>query len=291
MRPAYSKNPFSLEPINLAAQFFGRENETRRTLGFLHRGQCVSIVGPAKIGKTSFLFYVAHPYIRAKQKLAEEPIFVYLDSHSLADLDEGECYLHIREEVIRQIKHTPTLDKNVGARLEKTVREAALQTTHLGLRTLLQSIQTLGLKLVIVLDHLDVLNQNHFLGDAFFSGLRALHTNYELAYLVAARLSMDKLDRICPDGPGSPFFNIFQQIPIGRLTNEESRQLVVTSLHLARTQFPEPVIDYILELGHNEPYCLQRAGYIAFQVWQENGEDLRREHCEEIRRRFEELAL
>ncbi len=287
---SYSLNPFSLEPVNLVAQFFGREKETRRTLGFLHKGQCVSIVGPAKIGKTSFLFHVAHPHVRAKQKLTEEPVFVYLDSHPLVDLDEGQCYLHIREEVIRQIKKKPTVDKDVGARLEKTVREAGSQTAHFGLRTLLQSIKALNLKLIIALDHLDVLNQNHRLGEAFFSGLRSLHTNYDMAYLVACRSSIDKLEQICPDGLGSPFFNIFQQMSIGSFTNEESRQLVVTLPNLAGAKFPEFVIDCILELGHNEPYRLQQAGYVAFQMWQESGGNLRREHREEIRRRFEEMT-
>jgi hypothetical protein len=289
--PAYSRNPFSLEPINLVAKFFGREKETRRALSSLHRRQCVSIVGPARIGKTSFLFHVAHPHVRAKQKLAEEPVFVYLDSRSLANLDEGGCYFHIREEAIRQIKKTLAVDKDVGARLEKTVREAGSQTAHFGLQTLFRSAQANGLKLVIILDHLDVLNQNLLLGDIFFSGLRSLHTNYDMAYFVACQSPIDKLERICPDGPTSPFFNIFQQISIGPFTDEESRVLVVTLPNLARAKFPEFVIERILELGHNEPYRLQRAGYVAFQVWQENGGHLDNEHWEEIRRRFEEVGI
>jgi hypothetical protein len=289
MNSVYSKNPFCLEPVKVRAQFFGRHKEIRRTLNFLHWGQSVSIVGAAGIGKTSFLNHVAQWYVRAKQGLAEEKIFVHLDGISLVELDQSRCLRYIREETILQIKDTKSVDKAIGVRLEKAVREAGSKTVHFGLQTLFRSAQADGLKLVIVLDHLDALNQNCSLEAEFFSALRSLHTNYELAYLVASRAPLDRLDRICPEGPGSPFFNIFQQIPVGSFTDEESRQLVITLLDLAGTQFPELAIDFILELGRNTPYRLQRAGYIAFQVWQENGEHFHGGYCKEIRRRFEEM--
>jgi hypothetical protein len=289
MNSVYSKNPFSLEPVKVRSQFFGRHKEIRRTLNFLHWGQSVSIVGVAGIGKTSFLNHVAQWYVRAKQGLAEEKIFVHLDGVSLVTLDQIQCFRYIREEIIRQVKNTTSVDKAVGVRLEKTVREASSKTVHFGLQTLFRSAQADGLKLVIILDHLDALNQNCSLEAEFFSALRSLHTNYEMAYLVASRAPLDRLERICPEGPGSPFFNIFQQIPVGALTSEESRQLVVTLLDLAGAQFPELVMDFILELGGNIPYRLQRAGYIAFQVWQENSGHFHGEYCEEIRQRFEEM--
>lgn len=284
------KNPFCLEPVTLQAQFFGRRTETQNTLDFLHHGQCVSIVGSARIGKTSFLFHVAHPHVRARQKRAEGRIFVYLDSYSLADLDEGECYVYIREATIRQIKSKVTLDEDTGSQLEKLVRQAGSQTAYFGLRTLLQGARDMGLKLAIVLDHLGALNQNHRLDQVFYSALRSLHTNYAVAYLVASRSPIDKLEQICPNGPGSPFFNIFQQISVGLLTDEESRHMVVTLPSLANATFPESVIDCILDLGNNEPHRLQQAGYIAFEVWRENQQGLSKEHCKEIRRRFSEMG-
>jgi hypothetical protein len=286
MSAADCENPFCLEPIRRLAKFFGRGKEIRRALSFLHRGQCVSVVGPAKIGKTSFLFHIAHPLVRARHGLAEGQAFIHLDSYSLAHLDEGACYLHIREEAIRQVKSTLALDKEVGIRLERAVREAGAQTAYFGLRTLFQSSRALDLKLALVLDHLDVLNRNHLLGQEFFTGLRSLHTNYDIAYLVASRSPIDRLERICPDGPGSPFFNIFQPISIGPFTDEESDRLVGTLLDLAGARLPEFAIDCILELGRNDPCCIQWAGHIAFQAWQENGGDLQEEHCEKIRQRF-----
>ena len=108
-------NPFNLEPIIASDQFFGREKETRRVLGFLQEGQSVSVVGPAKIGKTSFIFHIMHPAVRELHRLATEHVFVYLDSRLLADCDQGECYLAILKETIHQVKNSVTTDKAIGA--------------------------------------------------------------------------------------------------------------------------------------------------------------------------------
>ena len=99
-------NPFSLEPVRMPTQFFGREKETRQALGFLCQSQNVSVVGPAKIGRTSFLLHVAHPDMRAQYRLTKEHVFVHLDSRSLSDCDRGLCYLSIIEQTVRQVKST-----------------------------------------------------------------------------------------------------------------------------------------------------------------------------------------
>lgn len=288
MSTADCRNPFCPEPVREPPRFFGRRKEIRCTLSFLHRLQCVSIVGQTKIGKTSFLSYVSHPQVRAELKLAEEQYFVHIDTHSLANLDESPCYLKIRDEVLRRVTSTAGADEDMKVWPEKVVCEPSTQAAYWGLRFLFRGAGDLGLKIVLVLDDLDVLNQNRLLGDMFFSSLRSLHTNYQIAYLVASQSPIDQLKRICPDGSSSPFFNIFQQICIGPFTEEESRQLVVTTLQLAGIDFPEFVIDCIVELGDNEPHRLQRAGYIAFQIWQENQNDLRKPDCNDINRRFME---
>jgi hypothetical protein len=286
MSTADLQSPFCLEPVRKPVQFFGRRKEIRQVLSFLHWLQSVSIVGSAKIGKTSFLFHVAHPLVRAEHGLATEQVFTYFDCRSLVGLSQGECYLRIREETIQQIKNTESVDKAVGIQLEKAVREAGCVKAYYGLHTLFRGAQANDLRLVIILDHFEILAQSPCLEGEFFSGLRSLPTNYQMAYLVASQFPLYTLERVCPEA--SPFFNIFQPITLDPLTPQESRELVVTLLERAYVGFPDFIIDRILELGNNEPCRLQWAGHIAFQVWQESGEDLHVEHCEEIRQRFEE---
>jgi len=283
--PADLQNPFCLEPIRLEAQFFGREQEIRRALRFLHREQSVSVVGPAKIGKTSFLLHVARPFVRARHKLAEDRVFVYFDCDLLAELGQGECYLHIREGAIRQIKDSKSVDKAVGTELEGAVRKAGLQTAYFGLRTMFQAAQENDVRLVVILDNFDSLVRNSLLDGSFFSSLRGLATNYHMAYLVASQLSMYELEEIRLEA--SPFFNIFAKVQLDQLEPAESLELVCTSLKRLPVEFPDSVIGHILNLGSNRPDRLQRAGYVAFQLWQENGGSLRSVHCGEISRRFE----
>jgi AAA+ ATPase superfamily predicted ATPase len=280
-------NPFCLEPIKVQQQFFGRQREIRRVLNSLNSGQCVSVVGEAQIGKTSLLNYVAERYVRLKYGLAKDHMFAYLDGTSLATLDLAQCFVYIRKETIRQIKEAKLVDKAIGVALEEAIREASSNTIYFGLQTLFRSAQTVGLKLVIVLDHLDTLKQNFSLEERFAEALRSFHTGSEIAYLVASQSPLDELERTYPES--SPFFNIFHEVRIGPFTSEESRDLVVTSLEAGGAEFAEPLIDYVITLGHNKPYRLQRAGHAAFEVWQENGGHLSEEHCGEIRRRFDEM--
>jgi hypothetical protein len=285
---ADSQNPFCPGPIRLPAQFFGREKETRHVLKRLNQGESVSIVGPRKIGKTSLLFHVARPYVRGEQGLAEEHIFSHLDCYSLDGFRPGECYLRIREAVIQQIKKTESVDKAVGIELEKAVRRASASggTEYFGLSTLFRGAQKNNLKLVIVLDHLDILAQSSCLDSDFFSALRALAMGYEASYLVASWFFLENLERIRPE-VSSPFFNFFHTVRLPRFTSEESHKLVVELLKHVQVEFPECVTDCILELGNNKPCHLQRAGHIAFQVWQENQGNLGVEHCGQIQQRFE----
>ena len=283
--PADLQNPFCLKPVESEAQFFGREQEIRRALRFLHQEQSVSIVGSAGIGKTSFLLHVARPLVRAKQKLAEEQVFVYFDCDLLAECEQGECYLRIREGAIQQIKNMESLDKAVGTELEKAVHKASLQTAYFALRTMFQVAQENDLHLVVLLDNFESLARNSLLDWSFFSSLRGLPDRYPMAYLVASQLSMYELEQVRSEA--SPFFNIFVAVPFDQLDSAESSKLVCTLLKRVPVEFPDSVIGHILDLGGNRPDRLQWAGYVAFRLWQANGGSLCDEHCGEISRQFE----
>jgi hypothetical protein len=280
------RNPFCLGSIEGPDQFFGRERETRRALSFLHQGQSVSVVEPAKTGKTSFLLHAAHPDVRARHGLTKEHVFVYVDSRLLADCDQDQCFLLISEETIRQVKDALPDGEGIGTKLESAFREASLQTISHGFQALFRTARVGALKLVLLLDDFESLTENSRLQDNFFSLLRWLHTNYQVAYLVASRSPLDVLERIPPSN--SPFFNIFQTIPLESLTPEESHRLIITQLDQASVDLPPLAVNCILELGDNRPYRLQRAGHIAFQLWQESGGTLQVEHCEIIREQFVE---
>lgn len=279
------RNPFCLGPITQREQFFGRQKEVRSTLSLLNQMQCVSVIGPKGIGKTSFLNYLAHPFTRSTCGLAEEHVFVLLDGRRLAGRQPGECFLHMREEAIRQIKSTPSLSPDVGKRLEQQTRAIGGGTEFFGLRTLCSAAGGEGVKLVLALDHFDPLAYS--MQEEFFNSLRSLASSYPVAYIVLSLVAMHELEQALY--PGSPFFNIFHTVQLGSLASEESRELVVTVMGRAGVHFSEPVIELIIELGQNLPHQLQRAGYVSFELWREKGGSLCEDDCDEIRRRFQQF--
>ena len=277
---------FDIGPVRTPTQFFGRKKESREVLDLLCQRQNISVEGPAKTGKTSFLLHVAHPQVRAQYGLAEEQVFVHLDSRSLAGHDQSQCYLAISEEIVRQARSTESVGEAIGIALEKAAREAGSELAYLRLRTLCQAAQDNGLKLVLVLDDFEFLADRFRSEHRFFSALRALFTNYQVAYLVSSQLPLHALEQAIPEA--SPFFNTFYRFTLEPLAPEDSRDLVVTLLGRAGVEFSQLSVDCILELGKGEPYHLKKALHIAFKVWQESQGQLKTKHCEEIEKRFGE---
>jgi AAA+ ATPase superfamily predicted ATPase len=283
-------NPFRPHsPIWRPSNFFGRSRETRQVLQSLRNGQSVSIVGPPKCGKTSLLNYVADIDVFQRHALrAGEYIFVHIDvlsvrGKSLADVEQDVCFFRLREEITRQVKES---NVTVGTKLEKATRQVGSRTAYFGLTTLFRTAFENGLKPIVVLDNFDSLAKNTRLSGSFFDALRAFAMGYYgMAYLVASRRRLHELEKIRAEA--SPLFNIFREVLLGPFALKESHELVTAILGRVNIQFPVFAIDHILELGRNDPYQLQLAGYHAFEVWRERGERLREVDCREIERCFE----
>jgi len=282
-------NPFRPHsPIWRPSDFYGRSKEARRVLGSLRKGQSVSIVGPSKCGKTSLLNYISDIEIFQRHALlAGKHVFVRIDTtdvrgQSLADVEQDECFFCLREEITHQIKES---NVTIADKLKKATRQAVSQSAYFGLTTLFRTAHENDMKPIVTLDNFDALTKNTRLTERFFQALRFFATgHYGMAYLIVSRHPLHKLEKIRIEA--SPLFNIFHQIVLGPFTSKESHELVNAILKRSDIQFPAFAIDYVLKLGHNEPYRLQLAGYHAFEIWQEKGARLQEADCREIKRRF-----
>lgn len=278
-------NPFCLEPVRSAEQFFGRTKEIRQALSLLDKGQNVSVEGPDKIGKTSFLEHVADAGTRAAYGLAQDRVFVHLDSRSLADLDPDQYYLLATNEIVRQIQEARPLDAAVRARLEGAANEVDPERPFYGLRRVCEVAQDSGIMLVLVLDDCGYLAERFADSMPFFPSLRSLSSTYQVAYLTASQQPLYQLEQTMPQA--SPFFNTFHRLPLGPLAADESRELVVTLLEWAGMDLPQSIVEWILEWSAGEPYRLQQAGSIVFELWLERGGYLEAADRAEIRRRLD----
>lgn len=272
-----TKNPFTLDPVRLVEQFFGRQRITRQVLNELANGQHVSIVGPNGIGKTSFLYHVADPQVRAQNMMAEELVFVYVDGGALAA--EGQetagnataWYQAIEEATLAQIGETIQDRPGLQARFEESLPDNGSATPDARVEKLFQVVMMRDIRPVLILDDFEELALSPRMDEHFLNVLRSLHTDAQVTYLVASLLPLRELEQVT--SIYSVFFNMFLLIGspttdcFGSLDPTESRALVQTPLDQSEIKLDKSIIDYILELGENRPYSLKRAGLIAVDLW------------------------
>ncbi len=176
----------------------------------------------------------------------------------MSHLDQPRCFIRLREELTRQIGETLTLGSQANA------MEVGFDTAFLDLVSLFKDLQKLGRKTVVILDDFDVMAANPHLDASFFSSLRALPNDYDIAYLIASQSPLDELENNFPRLNGSPFFNIFFEQKLAPFEAKVSRQMIDTILKRAAVRFPKIIVEHILELGCNQLFRLQLAGHHAF---------------------------
>jgi hypothetical protein len=279
-------NPFHCHgPIRERELFFGRSAIVRDVLySLLENGQSVALIGKEKIGKTSFLFYVASSETVAEVAAVYEftprdHAFVCLNCESMKETDEAGCFLRIKDALEKQIL---TRDERLAPRLNGIMSTEA----YAKLCDTFRILKRAAVQPVVQLDDFDCLAVNSRLSHRFFGGLRALSSNYNVSYLTTSRVSLDELERRAPRIAGSPFFNIFLSRELPSFNLDESRELLENRLASVDVVLPEVIQNLIFELSRHEPYRLQLAGACAYELWQKNAGKLSESHCEELNRWF-----
>ena len=99
------ENPYSFlgRPVRTYRDFHGRRAELVKLTGDVRNGQCVSVVGPRRIGKTSLLLQLIDPEARKAYSLGDEHLTLYVSCDRLANLTEGEVYQVILRRMRREI--------------------------------------------------------------------------------------------------------------------------------------------------------------------------------------------
>lgn len=250
-----SENPyFHRGPIRKPEYFFGRNQEVTSVLSLLKNNQSVSVVGPRRIGKTSFLLHISHPEIMAQHGLSpDEHIFVYIDCGGLSDLNQADFYRLILEETEDQL-----LDQGleVDMRLPETM-------TYRQFERSLRRLSRQGFKLIYVLDEFELMSENHNLDADFFSGLRGLTARHNVSYLTASQAHL--LELSYAEGVlGSPFFNIFAVQHLALFNREEALQLIHQPSQATGVTFSDEMVDFLLDLVGYHPMFLNIACFQAY---------------------------
>jgi class 3 adenylate cyclase len=260
-----TENPyFHRGPIKRAEHFYGRARETRRAIQLLRNGQSVSVVGPRKIGKTSFLLHLADPRVQAEHGLASDNcLFVYISGEGLGALPKSEIYRMMLEEAGNRLA-----EKGLGLALGQALagkgagrHRNALQFMHFA--RAIRGLTQRGMQIIYLVDEFESLSSNPNLGEDFFSSLRSM-TLHDVVYVTASQAPLLDLT-LRQDLLSSPFFNIFALLRLDTFNCQEAQDFVKCSSTRAGLPFGQPERDFILDFVGYHPYCLQVACYHVFE--------------------------
>src|SRR5512139_1859208 len=96
------RNPFRFgPPVASPDGFFGRREIIDALLGSVAQGTPCSIVGERRIGKTSLLNYLTHPYNRSEieEVLGSKVLMVFLDLQGTRDLTPDIFWRTLLKEI------------------------------------------------------------------------------------------------------------------------------------------------------------------------------------------------
>ena len=250
-------NPFFHRgPIRDRCYFYGRTRETRQALHMLRNGQCVSIVGPRRIGKTSHLFHLCDEVVQKEYRLGEEYVFAYVDCQGLGDLDKSRFCQWIWEAV--------------GGALSEQLRVGnwASRVSDSGeLREALVTIQEKGYRPVFLFDEFEYLATSQYMDQALFSLLRSLSQELGVSYVTASQMPVEDLTYYDDSALHSPFFSNFQVVHLGFLDPGEAEQMIVglTRGKKQERRFSEEDLNFVFDIAGYHPFFLQLACYYLFE--------------------------
>jgi hypothetical protein len=230
-------NPFTINPIKKKKNFVGRKDLIDEVTNMLSKQQSCHIVGERKSGKTSFLYRMAEEFMRRK-----DTEFVYLDMQLVP---------YGPEELLGRIAHD--ID---GSQSSKEMDYAEFESFISDKRV------------ILAFDEISASMGNEKIDNDFFEFLRAISSNFEIAYLTTHR---EKLYNITKDHPtfSSPFFNYSINFDIGYFTEKESEELIKKG----GKEFFNDYRDWIIERAHYHPFLLQLICLILYGYQRKSNED------------------
>ena len=273
-------NPFFHRgPVRQRDYFFNRQHEVGQALGLLRSLQNVALVGQRRIGKTSLLFQLADPAIHSDHGLAPTKyLFVYLNGEELTELSDGEIRSVMAEELAAALEvaghRGPDLTLPEGPVEYRTFRHVVKRLTQR------------GLKIVFCFDEFEGLGANPHLGPSFFSSLRGLTGQLDVAYVTASRIPIHSVAYAQPETLSSPFFNTFVPLYLGLFSDEDAQGLVDTLAAKASATFAPDLVHLIVELAGPHPLLLQIAAFHTFEAWRQRNGILGKGDHAEIQQHF-----
>jgi len=285
-------NPyFHRGPIKDRRYFYGRAAEIRRAFQLIRHGECVSIVGPRRIGKTSLLFRICAPDMKQETGPAGQHLFVYVDGQVLGHLDQSAFYLWVWTKLLEagENEFREILGDYYKAYLPKKVD--SFGTFQKGIQKIAQH----DFSVVFLFDEFEVVATNQYLDNAFFARLRSLAQEYNLAYVTSSQMSLDEI--ACHDQSvlNSAFFTNFASLPLGFMTPAEADKAIRGPIQQTDGDnfFTPRDLRFLHDIAGFHPFFLQIACYYLFErkmeqpnLVEEDYQSVEQPYREDVERHF-----
>lgn len=242
-------NPYVYDrPLVRREQFYDRDSEKVRIYSRIaaDRPQSVSIVGEPRMGKTSFLNWLYHEDSRAEH------------------MDDPSAYVY----VLLSLKEQPPGDPaaffgQVGEALQR-MGQGPMVPSYEGFRHMVERLMGEGKRLVLFCDDFGWVTQNRAFPLEFFSFMRSVANNHNVAYVTTSSVALQML---CSSQAleESPFFNIFATLILRPFSEEDARALIREPARAAGVSL-EDEVDWMVELAGVIPYLLQLTACLAFDA-------------------------
>jgi eukaryotic-like serine/threonine-protein kinase len=264
-----SRNPYlNRVAIKDPAQFFGRTREVSKIFSRLtaSRPQSISVVGERRIGKSSLLNYVNHPQVRARY--LDQPdayVFAFIDLQQKRRITPPEFFKELFELLAKETGDPSLADQ---------------EPSFDAVRAQLERFRRRSRKLIVLLDEFDAITTNRAFDLEFYSFLRSIANNYDVAYVTSSARDLQELchTQLIAD---SPFFNIFTNVFLRAFTRKEATDLIARPSSEAGLPL-EGYARRVMEVAGYFPYFLQIACAAYFDYLDENDGKLNRQEVEAV---------
>lgn len=251
------RNPYQASlPITSPDDFFGRTTELQFIYEMLLSGESVNIVGPRRIGKTSFLKVLFAPEMQ--QKMIGREIFqenIVTVSINLQDAVQQSPFQFL-STIVEQIPFND--NEQVALPIQ----------SYADFKNALKTLKNRNTRLMLLIDEFDGVTHNPQFDMIFFNTLRAYQQEYFIAYVLASVKSVKEIaDRV---ENASPFFNIFRYLPLSLLTEDAAKDLICKDAALAQfigfvqltagrhPFFISQLCFYLFHFQHVEPFSSEK---------------------------------
>ena len=280
--PPRFQNPFfNRQRITDPAFFVGRAAHIEALYSAVVTHQCRSLVGERKLGKSSLLTAIGQPGTMRRYGLdPQRQLMLYFDLEGMASATPDDFWIEVLDALGKRLPPS-------AGDLATVVRRAADEgpARFMNVRRLLRRVRDAGFDVVLCLDEFESLARNAHFEPDFYGELRSLAGELGLVCLTASKRSLYELTFENSDTLSSPFFNIFSELPLGLMSEEEARALLTGLSSHGGAAFCDDELAFALGLAGTHPFFLQIAGFHLYDT-PGRGKPRALEGYSQIRKRF-----